>query len=324
VTGLSIPVGRQHVAQPYFAPIAALPEEMGEEIRITIMAREALAQACSYLPEDRDSLRLLVLTLLPASSAERPNAGNLDRNDLAGHLRETHPTLALAEIRFVETDNGATFQLAQCSEELHQGQWDAVLFGGVDSLIDRETIQLLAVRGICCTDRYPEGTLPGEGAAYLLLEKPDGTTPARAVIAGLGHALEPNHRQGHNRPMTALAASIEQALGQAKCTPSQVETLVLPMGNDVLSALEWHQVNCKFWAKPGEDSDFEMEELTPHFSIGDTGAATLPLALVIGCARFEFNFPSADRILVCEVGHGAPRGAVFLKKPKEQAKPAEG
>jgi hypothetical protein len=41
------------------------------------------------------------------------------------------------------------------------------------------------------------------------------------------------------------------------------------------------------------------------------------LSLVIGCARFEFNFPPAERILVCEVGQAEPRGAVFLKKQKQ-------
>jgi 3-oxoacyl-[acyl-carrier-protein] synthase-1 len=79
----------------------------------------------------------------------------------------------------------------------------------------------------------------------------------------------------------------------------------------------------KLWTKP-EDANPEMEELFPQASIGDTGAATLPLALVIGCARFEFNFPPAERVLVCEVGQGAPRGAVLLKKHKQQTKPAEG
>jgi 3-oxoacyl-[acyl-carrier-protein] synthase-1 len=57
-----------------------------------------------------------------------------------------------------------------------------------------------------------------------------------------------------------------------------------------------------------------MEELSPQSAIGDTGAAALPLALVIGCARFEFNFPSVERVLVCEGDQGTARGAVLLKK----------
>jgi 3-oxoacyl-[acyl-carrier-protein] synthase-1 len=67
-----------------------------------------------------------------------------------------------------------------------------------------------------------------------------------------------------------------------------------------------------------------MEALFPQASIGGTGAATLPLALVIGCARLEFIFPPAERVLVCEVGQGEPRGAVLLKKNLSSPRPFGG
>jgi 3-oxoacyl-[acyl-carrier-protein] synthase-1 len=313
VSGLSVPAADQGVEQPYFAPIAALPAQLKSAVRIPIMAQEALLGASAFLPNDRLGLRILILTLLPASSPERPNAGNLDREELAAALRETHPALAMAEVRFATADTGATSHLAQGIEELQAGQWDAVLFGGADSLTDRGTILALAAKGRCRTDRHPEGILPGEGAAYLLLEKPAEDRPSRALLTGLGHALEENPGKAANCRMTALTKSIEQALAQAQCQPSQVETLVLPMGKDVPAALEWHQVRRKLWSKP-EDIHPDQEELLLQSSIGDSGAAALPLALVIGCARFEFNFPPADRILVCEASQGAARGSVIFKK----------
>lgn len=313
VPGLSVPDGGSSMAQPYYAPITALPTEMETELRITIMAAKALAQACTALPKSRPGLRLLVMTLLPASSPERPDIGSLDREELSAHFRELHPALGQAEVRFAEEDAGATFHLNQCLEELRRGPWDAILFGGADSLIDRETIQAFVARKSCCTDRHPEGTLLSEGAAYLLLEKHSERHRARGIITGLGHAREPNHRQGDLKPMTALTASIEQALAQ--CPPSQVETIVLPMENDIPTALEWHQVEGKLWRKPGPDADIDIEELNPQSTIGYTGAAALPLALATGCARFAFNFPPAERILVCEIGRGQSRGAVFLKSP---------
>jgi 3-oxoacyl-[acyl-carrier-protein] synthase-1 len=320
VAGLTVPAADQGMEQPYFAPIAAFPEELKSAFRIPILAQKALAQACTYLPEGRIGLRILVLTLLPASSSERPNAGNLDQEELAASLRGIHPALAMAEFRFAAGETGATDILAQCIEELHREQWDGVLFGGVDSLIDRGAIRALAAGGRCCTDRNPEGILPGEGAAYLLLEKPEENRNPRAHICGLGHAREDNHGRAANCRMTALITSIEQALGQAQCTPAGVDSVVLPVGNDVPTVLEWHQVQRKLWSKP-EDTKPEMEELLPQAAIGDTGAASLPLALVIGCARFEFNFPPAERILVCEGGQGAPRGAVFLKKSLKSLRP---
>lgn len=313
VSGLTVPAADQGMEQPYFAPIAALPEQLKSAVRISIMAQEALTRASAFLPEDRIGLRILILNLLPTSSPERPNAGNLDREELAASLRETHPALAMAEVRFETAATGATSHLAQGIEELREGQWDAVLFGGADSLTDRGVIRALAAQGRCRTDRHPEGLLPGEGAAYLLLERQEADRPARALITGLGHALEKNPGKAANCRMTALAESIEQALAQAQYEPSQIETLVLPMGKDVSAALEWHQVQRKLWSKPG-DIHPGQEELFLQNSIGHTGAAALPLALVIGCARFEFNFPPAERVLVCEAGQGIARGAVCLKK----------
>ena len=315
VEGLSVPAAGQGMAQPYSAPIAALPAEMSAEIRVPIMAGQALSQACACLPPNSEGRRILVLTLVPSSSSERPGAGSLDQAGLAEALHETHPALAMAETRFAPADTGAAAHLAACIEELNQEQWDAVLFGGVDSLIDSITIQALAAQGCCRTDLDPEGTLPGEGAAYLLLQKPDKSIPAMAVIAGLGHGREENHGNAADCQMTALAAAIEEALGQGQCNPARVETIVLPMGSGVPAALEWHQVRRKLWLTP-EDINPGMEELSPQSAIGDTGAAALPLALVIGCARFEFDFSPVQSILACEGHQGPARGAVLLKKEK--------
>jgi hypothetical protein len=52
-----------------------------------------------------------------------------------------------------------------------------------------------------------------------------------------------------------------------------------------------------------------------HLSLGDTGAATLPLALALASARLDFRFPSVDNIFVCEVSRHSPRGVVYLKVP---------
>jgi len=312
VLSLNVPAADQKVEQPHFAPITALPEQLKSPSRIPVMAQEALFRACTALPEDRIGLRILLLTLLPASSPERPNAGNLDREELAASMRGTHPALTMAEVRFATADEGATAHLAKCIVELHQGQWDALLFGGADSLTDRGTVQALAANGRCRTDKHPEGTLPGEGAAYLLLEKQETDRPCLALIVGLGHALEENAGKAANRPMTALTESIEQALDQAQHTPTQVETMVLPMPGDPPATLEWHQVKRKLWAQT-DDSNYRMEELLPQVTIGHTGAAELPLALALGCERFNFNYPSVERLLVCEIGPSQARGAVFLK-----------
>jgi 3-oxoacyl-[acyl-carrier-protein] synthase-1 len=323
IVGLSVPAAGQGVAQPYSAPIAELPPEMSADIRIPIMAGQALTGACNYMPPNPPGQRILVMTLLPTPSPERPQAGSLNQAELAETLRSCHPALTMAEIRFALADTGAALHLATCMDQLHQGQWDAVLFGGVDSLIDLTTILALAAQGHCRTDHNPEGTLPGEGAAYLLLQKPDKDVSARVVIAGLGYGREENHGKAADRQLIALASVIQEALDQGQCKPDRVDTAVLPMGSDIPAALEWHQVRRKLWLTP-ENINPGMEELSPLSTIGDTGAAALPLALIIGCSRFEFNFPSVESVLVCEGDQSTTRGAVLLIKKPVDAKVASG
>src|SRR5690606_272524 len=54
---------------------------------------------------------------------------------------------------------------------LRQGQVSAALVGGVDSLIRGPVLQRLDAAGALKTEGNPHGVLPGEAAAFLVLER---------------------------------------------------------------------------------------------------------------------------------------------------------
>jgi 3-oxoacyl-[acyl-carrier-protein] synthase-1 len=99
---------------------------------------------------------------------------------------------------------------------------------------------------------------------------------------------------------------------------------VSPFGSTTAESLVWHQVIEAVWPRRDKVArDFEV--LHPATALGHTGAAALPLGLALGCARFEFDFPCVERLLVCEAGQGSPRGAVLLEKePTKTGPKAEG
>jgi 3-oxoacyl-[acyl-carrier-protein] synthase-1 len=276
--------------------------------RITLLAAAALGQALSGLPEGTTWSRILVLTLLPPPASPRGQA--LGTPGLEGALRALHPRLLQASFRFVAAEEGAVAQLREVGLALAGGKWEAVLFGGADSLVDVVTCGTLIGEGRIATVAAA-GLLPGEGAAYLLLQGGGAGAPGRARIAGSEHAPEPHPGEADSRPMTGLHAAIEAALAEGKRAAADLAVIVLPLGAETSGPLEWHQVTQRLWP-PSSAPVVRPEELHPSLVLGELGAAAFPVALVLGCARLDFRYPAAGTILVCEAGDHPQRGAVLL------------
>jgi 3-oxoacyl-[acyl-carrier-protein] synthase-1 len=290
---------------------AAIPELKGLDTpgdRITCLAEAALDQALSALSEGTDWSRVLVLTLLPPASSPRGRA--LETSTLEEALRTLHPGLMKASFCFAEAEEGAVAHLKEIGQALARGRWEAVLFGGADSLVDVVTCGTLIGEGRIATVAAA-GLLPGEGAAYLLLQGGGAGAPGRARIAGSEHAPEPHPGEADSRPMTGLHAAIEAALAEGKRAVSDLAVVVLPLGAETSGPLEWHQVTQRLWP-PSSAPVVRPEELHPSLVLGELGAAAFPVALVLGCARLDFRYPAAGTILVCEAGDHPQRGAVLL------------
>ncbi len=317
------------------APIAALAGIDHPGGRMQLLAEAALGQALGSLPETVNRERLLVATVLPAENCAR--GAVVKGASLEAGLRAIDPDLARADFRFIASPEGAAGALADIARELVEQRWDAALFGGVDSLVDAVTCTELALAGRVMTAGGSAGLVPGEGAAYLLLqaEKADQAGSGRQVLAritGLGDAAEPHPTEADRKPMTGLISAIRQALTGAALTAERLGGVVLPFGAETAGELEWYQVTRKLWprrASGGEEGTEDLiesdqgtpEELRLHIALGEVGAAALPLALALACGRFEFDHPPLESILVCEAGEAPIRGAVVLQRAKAK-KPA--
>lgn len=242
------------------------------------------------------------------------------------------------EMRFASDVNSAQ-ALAQCVQELREGKWRQVLFGGVDSLVDIHTCGALADR--LMTTKTPDGLIPGEAAAFLVLEtekqaRQNPPTRIWATIRGMSFAPEPNGRDADDKTVTGLVRATQASLSQAQLSASDIDAVVFPLGAEQVGHFEWYQVNRALWPRRiseqqrlavqlGEIADAEIpadptpEILRPYVSLGEIGAATLPVSLALACARFEFEHPKAEHILVCEAGDAPTRGAILLAAPNAPA-----
>jgi 3-oxoacyl-[acyl-carrier-protein] synthase-1 len=311
--------GKKDKAPILYAPVSQLEVLDTPHDRIAVLAQTALEGAAEQLPEKIAGEAVLVLTLIPPT--ETPRGRNLNQEDLKETLASCHSRLDSACFRFVTVDQGPVETLQEICAELQQGKWQVVLFGGVDSLVDIVTCTELVCQGKAMPKGGIEGIIPGEGAAYLVLEKqPSGSCWAQ--IKATHTAPEPNHNQAHNKKMTGMTAAIQAAMKDTGIAPEKLDGIVLPFGGRMLEALEWHQVVETVWPRR-ENIPREFEILRPGTTLGETGAASLPLGLALGCARFEFDYPTANNLLVCTCHPATSRGAVSLKRVEPPAEPRQ-
>ncbi|MFN2354927.1 MAG: hypothetical protein ABR512_10440 [Desulfopila sp.] len=304
--------------------IAAVPEVENLDIpqeRITSLAVSALIQTLNFLPQNIQNLEgkdILVLTLLPEAATER--GGSLNREQVQTALTSQHSTLATACFRFAGPDQGAVLQLQKACAELIEGKWQIVFFGGADSLVDTVTCASLVQTNPAMLQKDDGGVVLGEGAAFLLLEKGNPANPSsKFPLIGAMAASEEPHAGKEDHHMTGLATALRNTLATAQLSPAAIKSIVLPLDGNIADELEWHQTVETIWSRR-DNIPRRFEELRPYLSLGDTGAATLPLALALASARLDFRYPSVDNVFVCETSPHSPRGVVHLKAPTAQGR----
>ncbi len=321
---LRVPVPGQEGDQSVMsAPVAVLEGIDHPAERMEILAGLALARAADSLPNDTDGEKVLVVTLLPGQETTR--GGAIRTRQFEETFRAQIPQLNAADFRFVDLASGSTRQLVEVCRELAAGTWQAVLFGGVDSLVDTVSCTDLALAGRIMTAGSSEGLIPGEAAAYLLLQPADAhPVGVLAHIGGASQAEEPHSGRADSQKMVGLAAAAELALCQGRLSASALGGVVIPFGAETSGTLEWYQASLKLWppaqgeapevATPQSEPKAPREEMSLHVALGETGAATFPLSLALACARFEFDHPVMKHLLVCDAGDATLRGAVLLQR----------
>lgn len=298
-----------------FAPVPGLDPLAGRQERIAALAAAALGSALDKWARVSDLRKVLVLTWLPSMEED-------EVREFEAQLREELPALAQATLRFVQGEEGAFAALATLCMDLAAGSWEAVIFGGADSLVSADSCRELLQQGRLLTFTGVEGIYPGEAAAYLVLQADHpgaDATRSHATIAAVAQAPEPHAGQAGEKQMTGLAQSMAAVVQQAEIRLDEVQELILTLSTESASELEWHQTLMRLWppATPAQEVNGpqDPQPWRLHPTLGELGAATLAVALVLGCARFEFEHPAMSSLLICDGSAAMLRGAVCLQAP---------
>ena len=187
---------------------------------------------------------------------------------------------------------------------------EVAVVGGIDSLIRAPALKRLDAAQILRSGTRPQGVIPGEAAAFVVLEsRPASRGLARCLTVAVAEEPtagtdEPNQGVGLTRALRA----VREGAGGFDSPP----VVLCDLNGDRYRASEWGMAAIRTLG----DIEGDIALWHPADRIGDPGAACAVLNLVWAATAFVRGYARAERALVWGASDGAARGAAVLA-PRE-------
>jgi 3-oxoacyl-[acyl-carrier-protein] synthase-1 len=193
------------------------------------------------------------------------------------------------------------------------GEIDGAIVGGVDSLVRPTTYARLAEAGVIKDpDDNPQGILPGEAAAFLVLDGRAQPGRALARLEGAAVAAEPTAGTDEPNRGEGLTAAIRAA---RSVVPLEYMPLVIcDLNGERYRALEWSMAltRCLGDLPWRDDMSTSGEFWHPADCTGDQGASSGALDFVWAVEALRRNYAVTERVFVWGASDGPLRGAAVV------------
>ena len=332
------PADANEEALPRMAPVVELGD-MSDRYRMYKLSTIALSNVAEQLPADINVERVLIVITVDPELITR--FSKVDTQHLQSFLVKLIPRIATATFRILPNISTSSSNALRTSlAELNEGKWQAIIFGGADSLISIYTCQDLHRDNRLNIVGKSDGIVPGEAAAFVVLQSTESatknTTPALGYLRGLGVTAEPNARDADIEATDGLSSAITQALAQAGIAATDIQGVVQCLGAETVQSFEWFQTTQKIWPRRvseqqrmavqlGEIEQADIPDdpipkiVLPYLTMGEVGAAALPIQLATALAWIEYDasqarwgFPIRNHLLVCDTPDAPERGAMII------------
>ncbi len=200
---------------------------------------------------------------------------------------------------------------------LRTGDRACCVVGGADTFLDSDAIAELDLAFRLRSERSADGYLPGEAAAFVVLETAAhaagrGVKPL-ATVAGYGLADEP-HPLGSDTP--CAAAGLSDAIRQTSRRAGRDGAPMAPAAW-VLSDQNGERHRAKEWAlartRLHEMFDPAFELWHPAENFGDTGPASVPLLAAMAVETLRRDAAPAREALLVASSDGPSRAGLLLR-----------
>lgn len=204
--------------------------------------------------------------------------------------------------------------LANAIGQIRVGRLELCIVGGIDSCIDAAQLKAAARCGVVKTATNPAGFMPGEAAAFFIVEGLEHALRRGAdIIAAIDEpaiSIEQCHRLSDEPPLgEALAQAIVTSYSERRSRDEAPGFTIGDLNGDPWRASEWGYALTRL---PDSISLAGVPLLLPALSFGETGAATGAVAVCMGARGMQRGYLRADRILAWLSSENGKKGALQL------------
>jgi 3-oxoacyl-[acyl-carrier-protein] synthase-1 len=205
---------------------------------------------------------------------------------------------------------GGLLAIEGAMRDLAAGTVECALVGGIDSQVREASLERLAERKQLKSDRNPQGTIPGEGACFVVLERPQsaasrGARPLARMLASTSRS-EPTVSSGEPNRAEALSEVLRWArqAGAVRAAP----LVICDLNGDRYRAIEWSMARLRAFG----DLEGDLPLWHGADCIGDCGAASGALNAGWAVAAFQRGYAGKDHVVVWGASDSGARAAVVL------------
>jgi 3-oxoacyl-[acyl-carrier-protein] synthase-1 len=217
---------------------------------------------------------------------------------------------------FLGDQTGIIQMLREAAESLQGEQLKGVIVGGIDSRLDPETFEFLNRLGLLKTPFQPAGFIPGEMAAFVLLEREDTARQYKRYsgvgIEAMNDCSESVHRFSDEPAVgIALSSTIATTLNSLTDKGQYTGLMIGDLNGDPYRAYDWGHALIRLkvnypWVT--------LPEWYPALSFGEIGAATGLAAICLATRGFQRGYTETSNILVWLSNDNGTRGAFYIRK----------
>jgi 3-oxoacyl-[acyl-carrier-protein] synthase-1 len=219
------------------------------------------------------------------------------------------------------------FALLDAVEQLTARSLAAAIVGAADTYYDPAVVTELIVSERIYDGLNVDTIIPGEGAAFLLLTRPDvrrsrGASLARIESVSIAHEPATFFSE---LPCTGegLGLAMRAVCQRLKADGRQLEWVLGDLTNEPYRTHEWGLAFPRAVAPGGLDAGkgffqiaadrLDTDQLPENF--GDLGAATMATAAVLAVESFQRGVPAVRNCLLHASAMSSHRGAVLIAAP---------
>jgi 3-oxoacyl-[acyl-carrier-protein] synthase I len=212
--------------------------------------------------------------------------------------------------------------LTSARKILAGGEVRYCLVGGVDSLVNEADVARLASGGrLHAGAANPQGVIPGEGAAFVLLSREahgTGSVPLGQIL-GMGWAEDQNHVLTERYSTgAATTRALAAALRDAGRTEPNIDLRVSDMNGERYRAWESMLSTTRFYRTHRD----QLPTWYAAASVGDTGAAAGALGIVLTCVGMARGYaPGPLAMLEAASDEGLRSACVVSSAPDAPTPP---